>query len=75
MNTYLLVLNNDILNIIGDYVKEDNFKKTIRIRIKKRRIRILHIILFELLLSNDIHINEDETNDKNYYKFVFSPAP
>ncbi len=24
MNTYLLDLNNDILNVIGDYVKKDN---------------------------------------------------
>ena len=34
MNFNLLDLNNDILNIIGDYVKEDNFK-TIRIRIQR----------------------------------------
>jgi hypothetical protein len=27
MNTDLLDLNNDLLNIIGDYVKKDNFKK------------------------------------------------
>ena len=27
MNTNLLDLNNDILNIIGRYVKKDNFEK------------------------------------------------
>ncbi len=27
MNTNLLDLNNDVLNIIGDYVKKDNFEK------------------------------------------------
>ena len=27
MNTNLLDLNNDVLNIIGRYVKRDNFKK------------------------------------------------
>ena len=27
MNTNLLDLNNDILNIIGDYVKKDNFER------------------------------------------------
>jgi hypothetical protein len=36
MNTNLLDLNNDILNIIGDYVKNDNLeekkKKTRKIR-------------------------------------------
>ena len=29
MNTNLLDLNNDILNIIGDYVKKDNAKRQI----------------------------------------------
>ena len=27
MNTNLLDLNNDVLNIIGDYVKKDNIKR------------------------------------------------
>jgi len=27
MNTNLLDLNNDVLNIIGDYVKKDNLKE------------------------------------------------
>ena len=30
MNTNLLYLNNDILNIIGDYVKKDNAERQIR---------------------------------------------
>jgi hypothetical protein len=30
MNTNLLDLNNDILNIIGDYVKKDNAERQIR---------------------------------------------
>ncbi len=29
MNTNLLDLNNDILNLIGDYVKKDNLKREI----------------------------------------------
>jgi hypothetical protein len=29
MNTNLLDLNNDVLNIIGDYVKKDNFERKI----------------------------------------------
>ena len=29
MNTNLLDLNNDVLNIIGDYVKKDNFEREI----------------------------------------------
>ena len=32
MNTNLLDLNNDVLNIIAGYVKKDNFEKTIRRR-------------------------------------------
>ena len=28
-NMNLLDLNNDVLNIIGDYVKKDNFKRKI----------------------------------------------
>ncbi len=31
MNTNLLDLNNDILNIIGDYVKKDNLDEKIKI--------------------------------------------
>ena len=31
MNTNLLDLNNDILNIIGDYVKKDNYKREIEV--------------------------------------------
>ena len=30
MNTNLLDLNNDVLNIIGDYVKKDNLEKKIK---------------------------------------------
>ncbi len=29
MNTNLLDLNNDILNVIGDYVNKDNFKRAL----------------------------------------------
>ena len=41
MKTNLLDLNNDISNIIGDYVKEANFKKQFRIRNEKKFIRTL----------------------------------
>jgi hypothetical protein len=34
MNTNLLDLNSDILNVIGDYVKKDNFKRAL---IKKNK--------------------------------------
>ena len=30
MNTNLLDLNNDVLNIIGNYVKKDNLKEKIK---------------------------------------------
>jgi hypothetical protein len=30
MNTNLLDLNNDILNIVGDYVKKDNLEEKIK---------------------------------------------
>ena len=41
MNTNLLDLNNDILNIIGDYVKKDNID-----RIEKfKKVDILYNIL------------------------------
>ena len=36
MNTNLLDLNNDVLNIIGDYVKKDNLERKI---IKDRKLR------------------------------------
>ncbi len=44
MNTNLLDLNNDILNVIGDYVKKDNFTKELEreeqiINGKKNKIR------------------------------------
>ena len=38
MNTNLLDLNNDILNIIGDYVKADNDDREFNELIKKRHI-------------------------------------
>ena len=38
MNTNLLDLNNDILNIIGDYVKADNDEIEFNELIKKRHI-------------------------------------
>jgi hypothetical protein len=35
MNTNLLDLNNDVLNIIGDYVKEANFKNQLESEMKR----------------------------------------
>ena len=32
MNTNLLDLNNDVLNIIGDYIKKDNLKREIQLK-------------------------------------------
>ncbi len=34
MNTNLLALDNDVLNIIGDYVKKDNLEEKIKIEEK-----------------------------------------
>ena len=43
MNTNLLDLDNDILNIIGDYVKKDNFEREIISKIKvKEYIQIIN---------------------------------
>ena len=41
MNTNLLDLNNDILNIIGDYVKQDNIKE----QKKERRNLFLNYLI------------------------------
>ncbi len=38
MNTNLLDLNNDILNIIGDYVKKDNDRRIDKNMILKKQI-------------------------------------
>ena len=41
MNTNLLDLNNDILNIIGDYVKADNDEREFNELIKKTYLIML----------------------------------
>ena len=47
-NMNLLDLNNDVLNIIGDYVKADNderdFQKYLREEVKKNSIKLFKII-------------------------------
>ena len=44
MNTNLLDLNNDILNVIGDYVKKDKFKRAL---IKEEQILNWKKIIFD----------------------------
>jgi hypothetical protein len=66
MNTNLLDLNNDILNIIGDYVKEDNLTSEM-----KRNLLEYYISSYlSYNDENDIYISIDEINDKNYYKLL-----
>ncbi len=51
MNTNLLDLNNDTLNIIGDYVKKDNFERILN---KKEQIingKKNKVSLFKMLSS------------------------
>ncbi len=46
MNTNLLDLNNDVLNIIGDYVKKDNLEEKLRSAkqiVNGKKIRIIQI--------------------------------
>ena len=44
MNSYLLDFNNDILNIIGDYVEQDNVS-----RLKKEDFKSTDCIIGELI--------------------------
>ncbi len=70
MNTNLLDLNNDVLNIIGDYVKEANFKNQLESEMKRD--------LWECYVSsylcyydeNEIYVSIDEINDKYYNKLI-----
>ena len=69
MNTNLLDLNNDILNIIGDYVKEADSKQLE----SEMKINLLEYYISSYLsyyYENDIYISTDEINDKNYHKLL-----
>ncbi len=48
MNTNLLDLNNDVLNIIGDYVKKDNFERI-------EDFNFLYYVITELLDESEYY--------------------
>ena len=66
MNTNLLDLNNDILDIIGDYVKKDNLDSEMKGNLLEYFISSFLSYYYE----NDIYVSIDKINDKNYYKFL-----
>ena len=71
MNTNFLDLNNnDILNIIGDYVKEANFKKQLESDMKRDLLEYYISSYLCYYYENDIYVSIDEINDKNYYKLL-----
>ena len=69
MNTNLLDLNNDILNIIGDYVKEADSKQ-LESEMKGNLLEYFISSFLSYYYENDIYISTDEINDKNYYKLL-----
>ena len=70
MNTNLLDLNNDILNIIGDYVKEANLKKKLESEMKRNLLEYYISSYLSYYDENDIYVSIDEINDKDYYKLL-----
>ncbi len=56
MNTNLLDLNNDILNIIGDYVKEANFKKQLESEMKRNLLEYYISSYLCYYDENDIYV-------------------
>ena len=62
MNTNLLDLNNDILNIIGDYVKKDNFER----KESFEKVDILYNILNRIGQVKKIK-NYENINSKLFY--------
>ena len=69
MNTNLLDLNNDILNIIGGYVKEANSKQ-LDSEMKRNLLEYFISSYLSYYDENDIYVSIDEINDKNYYKLL-----
>jgi hypothetical protein len=66
MNTNLLDLNHDILDIIGDYVKKDNLDS----EMKNNLLEYYMSSYLSYYNENDIYVSIDKINDKNYYKFL-----
>ncbi len=60
MNTNLLDLNNDILNVIVDYVKKDKFKRTL---IKAEQILKEKIIRFDPMKFYTPYCKYDENRE------------
>ena len=67
MNTNLLDLNNDILNIIGDYVKKDNFEEEI---IKEEQILNGKKFIFPCLRI-PYYICEENCDYLKHKRFIF----
>ncbi len=66
MNTNLLDLNNDVLNIIGDYVKEVNIKKQLELEMKRNLLEYYISSYLSYHDENDIYVSIDEIKDNNY---------
>ena len=66
MNTNLLDLNNDVLNIIGDYVKKDNFER--KIMKEKQILNGKEIRFFLYPFWNLYGIQDGDT----YSKYLFN---
>ena len=66
MNTNLLDLNNDILDIIGDYVKKDNLDSEMKGNLLEYYISS-YLSYYD---ENDIYVSIDKINDKDYYKLL-----
>ena len=64
MNTNLLDLNNDILNIIGDYVKKDNFERKI---MKEKQILNRKKITFPCLRCHYYPFDENPYDENGDY--------
>ena len=64
MNTNLLDLNNDVLNIIGDYVKKDNFERI-------EDFNFIYYVIAELLYESEYHkLSKHKIGQVIYSKLV-----
>ncbi len=73
MNKNLLDLNNDILNIIGDYVKKDNFERILnkKEQILNGKITFPCLRFYHLFMLHDENGNYIKDNIKHYYFIMF----
>jgi hypothetical protein len=68
MNTNLLDLNNDVLNIIGDYVKKDNFERI-------EDFNFIYYVITELLDELEYYkLSKHKFFLYNIFKGIFQPV-